>query len=260
MPELIEVEAYRRAADAVVGRRVRAVEAPDAWFVKGGLSPVDVVDAVTGRTVVGTGRRGKLMWLDLDDGHRLGVRFGMTGRIVVDGAGPIDALEYGPSRENPAWERFALVFSARRRLVVSDPRRLGGVELDPDLERLGPEASTVRAQVLGRSLAGSASPLKAVLLDQSRLAGVGNLIADETLWRAGLDPHRPAAAVAEREVSHLAGRLRATVRLLTRRGGSHTGDLQPQRHRGGVCPRCGGPLQRSTVGGRTTYWCPAEQW
>ena len=259
MPELIEVESYRQAADRVVGRKVRTVLAPDAWFLKGGATPSVVTAAVERRTVVGTGRRGKLMWLELDDGVRLGLRFGMTGRIVVDGFGPIDALEYGPTRQDPAWDRFGLEFVRGGRLVLSDPRRLGGVELDPDLSRLGPEASTVTRQDLGAALGTSTAPLKAVLLDQSRLAGVGNLIADETLWRAGLDPVRPAAGLASDEVAALARTLRSTVRLLTRRGGSHTGDLQVQRHRSGCCPRCGEPLERRTVGGRTTYSCPAEQ-
>ena len=259
MPELIEIESYRQAAELVVGRTVRTVVAPDAWFLKGGATPPVVVAAVERRTVVGTGRRGKLMWLDLDDGVRLGLRFGMTGRIVVDGVGPVEVLEYGPARQDPAWDRFALEFVRGGRLVVSDPRRLGGVELDPDLGRLGPEASTVSRQELAAALAGSAAPLKAVLLDQSRLAGVGNLIADETLWRAGLDPGRPASGLGPDEVAVLARTLRSTVRMLTRRGGSHTGDLQDQRHRAGHCPRCGAPLERRTVGGRTTYSCPAEQ-
>ena len=259
MPELIEVESYRQAAERVVGRKVRTVLAPDAWFLKGGATPSVVAAAVERRTVVGTGRRGKLMWLELDDGVRLGLRFGMTGRIVVDGFGPVDALEYGPSRQDPAWDRFGLEFVRGGRLVLSDPRRLGGVELDPDLSRLGPEASTVTRPELAAALHGSSAPLKAVLLDQSRLAGVGNLIADETLWRAGLDPVRTAGCVEADAVAGLARTLRSTVRLLTRRGGSHTGDLQEQRHRAGVCPRCGEPLERRTVGGRTTYSCPAEQ-
>lgn len=259
MPELIEVESYRQAAARVVGRRVRRVLAPDAWFLKRGATPSVVAAAVERRTVVGTGRRGKLMWLDLDDGVRLGLRFGMTGRIVVDGFGPVEALEYGPSRQDPAWDRFGLEFTRGGRLTMSDPRRLGGVELDPDLSRLGPEASTVTRAELAGALGSSSAPLKAVLLDQSRLAGVGNLIADETLWRVGLDPARPAGSLGTDDVASLARGLRSTVRLLTRRGGSHTGDLQDQRHRAGACPRCGAPLDRRTVGGRTTFSCPAEQ-
>jgi formamidopyrimidine-DNA glycosylase len=104
----------------------------------------------------------------------------------------------------------------------------------------------------------AAAPLKARLLDQERLAGVGNLLADEILWRAGLDPERRTPlSDAELRVLHRA--LRATLRQLGGRGGSHMGELMEQRHAGGRCPKDGTELRRATVGGRTTYWCPAHQ-
>ena len=112
---------------------------------------------------------------------------------------------------------------------------------------------------LGRALAGSSAPLKACLLDQSRVAGIGNLIADEVLWRAGLSPLRPAASLTPAEVRRLHRHLGGTLADLTGRGGSHLGDLMDERHRGGVCPKDGNPLSRSTVGGRTTWWCPTHQ-
>ena len=96
-------------------------------------------------------------------------------------------------------------------------------------------------------------------MDQARLAGVGNLLADETLWRAGLDPRRPAGSLTHSELRRLHRHLRAAVSDLISRGGSHAGDLMPARARGGVCPRDGSPLTRGTVGGRTTWWCPAHQ-
>jgi formamidopyrimidine-DNA glycosylase len=108
-------------------------------------------------------------------------------------------------------------------------------------------------------LAGSAAPLKARLLNQSCLAGVGNLIADEVLWRAGLAPVRPAASLSRNEVRRLHRHLGRTIADLIERGGSHRGDLMEQRHPGGICPRDGTALARSTVGGRTSWWCPAHQ-
>lgn len=259
MPELLEVEAYRRAAAAVVGRRIAAVRAPDAWFLKRGAGAGVVAEALTGAVVRSADRLGKLLLIRTDRPVVLGLRFGMTGRIVVDGEAPIGELEYGSSRFEPAWERFGLDFDGGGSLVVSDPRRLGGVELDPDLDALGPEASTLTVGQLRDALAGSRAPLKAVLLDQSRVAGLGNLLVDESLWRAGLDPARPASGLDEDERRRLARAVRSTVALLGRRGGSHTGDLQAQRHRDGHCPRCGAPLRRRTVGGRTTYSCPEHQ-
>jgi formamidopyrimidine-DNA glycosylase len=105
---------------------------------------------------------------------------------------------------------------------------------------------------------GTAAPLKARLMDQERLAGVGNLLADEILWRAGLAPGR-RTPLDDEEVRVLHRALRTTLRQLARRGGSHTGDLMEDRTVGRRCPRDGTELRRDVVGGRTTYWCPAHQ-
>lgn len=257
MPELIEVEGYRQAAERTVGRRIAAVHAPDTWYLKG-VDPAVIEAALTGRTVSGARRRGKLLLVDTD-GPVLGLRFGMTGRLVVDGFGPVEELAYGSSRDDPAWHRFGLSFDGGGELILIDSRRLGSVELDPDEERLGPDAATVGLDELRAVLDGSRAPLKARLMDQARLAGVGNLICDETLWRAGLDPARAAGSLSPEEQAHLHAHLVGTIAVLTERGGSHTGDLQDQRHRDGICPRCGTPLERRTVGGRTTYSCPQHQ-
>jgi formamidopyrimidine-DNA glycosylase len=142
---------------------------------------------------------------------------------------------------------------------MRDPRRLGGVSLDPDERALGVDAAAVRPAQLRDALAGSAAPLKARLMDQARLAGVGNLIADEVLYRASLDPARPAGSLDPAEVRRLHRHLRATIDELLERGGSHLGDLIPARGPGGTCPRDGTPLLRRTVGGRTTWSCPVHQ-
>ena len=109
---------------------------------------------------------------------------------------------------------------------------------------------------LAAALRGSEAPLKARLLDQSRVAGVGNLIADEVLWRAGLSPLRPAGSLSPAEVRRLHRHLRRTLDDLIERGGSHLGDLMEERHPGGRCPRDGTELVRSTVGGRTSLVVP----
>ena len=255
---MIEVEAYRQVTERTVGRAIAAVRAPDAWYLKGGTTVTALRRGLVGERVTGARRIGKLLLLDTT-GATLGLRFGMTGRLLVDGAGPIEQLEYSSGRQDPSWTRFALGFRAGGDLEVIDPRRLGGVVLDPGLDHLGPDALAVPLAELRRRLAGSRSPLKAWLLDQSRVAGIGNLLADEILWRAGLDPARAAAALDPTEVAHLHRHLRRTIRLLSERGGSHTGDLQVARARGATCPRDGAPLQRRTLGGRTTYSCPFHQ-
>jgi len=277
VPELPEVEAYRRLAEGAVGRTVEAVEVVDPRFVRGPATPADLVGAVTGRRVVSARRRGKLLIVDLgvsempasrDRGlgggsalppRRLGLRFGMTGRLLLDGHGPIDRLLYSSARDEPAWDRFGLRFTDGGTLVVRDPRLLGGVVLDPDEGGLGPDAATVRLSELTGAVGGRATPLKAALLDQGRIAGIGNLMADELLWRAGLAPGRLAGSLTGDEVARLHRFVRSTVRMLIARGGSHTGDLMPARVPGGRCPRDGAALVRSVVGGRTTWWCPEHQ-
>ena len=102
-------------------------------------------------------------------------------------------------------------------------------------------------------------PLKARLLDQRSISGVGNLLADETLWRARLSPRRPAGDLAPEELDALRRALRAATRSAIRKGGVHTGTFIAHRQRGGHCPRCRTALARATIGGRTTFWCPACQ-
>jgi formamidopyrimidine-DNA glycosylase len=259
MPELIEVEAYRQLAALVEGDVVADVDAPDRWYLKGGLVPEALAAATLGGRVGGVRRIGKLLLVDLEGRPTLGLRFGMTGRLLLDGRAALDHLEYGSAREEPAWDRLRLRFRGGSTLVVRDPRRLGGVSLDPDESALGVDALALGPDSLAAVLGSSTAPLKARLMDQSRVAGLGNLLTDELLWRAGLAPIRPAGSLDAQERATLANQVACTVRTLMARGGSHTGDLQGERHPGGVCPRDGTPLVRGVVGGRTTWWCPQHQ-
>jgi formamidopyrimidine-DNA glycosylase len=263
VPEVLEVEAYRRVAERASGRRVDAVEASDRWYLKGGLGPGVLREALVGAVLTGARRRGKLLLIDTDRGVVLGLRFGMTGRLLLfDGGGPpcdeVGPLLHAPAGDRPRWHRFGLRLTDGSHLVVTDPRRLGGVSLDPPLDRIGPEATEVTPQQLSGLLRGDRA-LKAILMDQRCVAGLGNLLTDEVLWRAELDPRRPAGTLDPAEAERLADVVRATLAELAARGGSHTGDLQQARRRGGRCPRCGSPLERAQLGGRTTYWCPSEQ-
>lgn len=259
MPELPEVERYRQLAELALYRSIVSVRAPDAWYLKRGLTAESVTVALEGARFTAARRRGKLMMLDTDAGPVLGLRFGMSGRLVVDGSAGIERLIYGRPGVEPRYERFAVGFAGGGDLVMDDPRRLGGVELDPDLSRLGPDAMGLTPGELRRALADSNAPLKARLLDQSRIAGVGNLIADEILWRAGISPLRPAGSLGPSALRRLHAALTAGLAELVERGGSHTGDLMEHRRPGGSCPRDGAPLTRATVGGRTSFWCPKHQ-
>jgi formamidopyrimidine-DNA glycosylase len=258
VPELVEVESYRRLAEQALHRAVASVQAADGWYLKGGTTAASLSAALVGEEFTAVRRIGKLLLLDTP-GVSLGLRFGMTGRLLVDGAASIDALIYSSSRPDPAFERFGLTFTDGGSLVVVDPRRLGGVELDPDEARLGPDAAAVGVAGLRDALASSRAPLKARLMDQRRLAGIGNLTADELLWRASLSPLREAGSLSPAEVRRLQRHLRSVLTELDEHGGSHTGRLMDHRRPGGVCPRDGTPLRRDTVGGRTTWWCPRHQ-
>jgi formamidopyrimidine-DNA glycosylase len=172
----------------------------------------------------------------------------MAGRIAID--------------EPPApngWDRFALDLAGGGRLALHDKRRLGRALLEPDFSHVGPDAAEVSRDAFRARVGRGSLPIKARLLDQGAIAGVGNLLADETLWRARLSPHRLAGELGAEDLDRLRRELRAATRSAIRRGGVHTGDLIPERRRGGSCPRCGTPLERGVVGGRTTYWCPECQ-
>ncbi|MBV9951937.1 MAG: formamidopyrimidine-DNA glycosylase [Acidimicrobiia bacterium] len=264
MPELIEVELYRQLAEGALDRTIAAVDAPDAWYLKRGTTAEELHSALEGRSFARARRTGKWLLLDIvgDGGEPsgvLGLHFGMSGRLLIDDTGPIERLEYAPDRSEAKWDRFALGFDDGGDLRMQDPRRLGAVELDPDEASLGTEASTITPAQLRSVLARSHAPLKARLLDQNHIAGIGNLLVDEMLWRAGLDPAREASSLSPAELRRLHRHLRTTIAELTARGGSHTGDLHQARVRGSTCPKDGTPLERRTIGGRTTYSCPRHQ-
>jgi formamidopyrimidine-DNA glycosylase len=261
LPELVEVEQARRLIEArAVGRGISSVDAPDAWYLKRGLTAAALDVALPGHRFTTARRRGKLLLLDTDgDGPTLALHLGMSGRVLIDGQAAGDPLIYGSNRENPLWHRFGLRFEDGGSLYLRDPRRLGAVELDPDEDRLGPDALDITRAELDRLVTRSRAPLKAVLMDQSRVAGLGNLMTDEVLWRAGLDPARPANSLNGRERARLHRAIARTVATLLERGGSHMGDHMSERFPGGRCPKDGTPLERRTVGGRTTYSCPRHQ-
>jgi formamidopyrimidine-DNA glycosylase len=283
LPELLEAESARALiAEHALGRAIRAVDAPDTWYLKRGLTPRGVKRALIGRSIVAARRRGKQLLLDTsasgrragippgserdhegerdrDLGPVLGLHLGMSGRVLIDGEAAGDPLLYASNRENTAWHRFTLRFDDGGSLAMRDPRRLGAVELDPEEDRLGVDALELTLAHLRSLLARSRAPIKAFLMDQARIAGLGNLLCDEILWRAGIAPTRPAMSLDAGEQARLQRAIGTTLRTLGKRGGSHTGDLMVARMPGGHCPRDGAPLVRTAVGGRTTFFCPVHQ-
>lgn len=248
---------YRRGAASLVGRTISAVEAPDDWYLKG-VDAEAVREALLGATIEDLSRIGKLMVADTSS-VSVGLRFGMTGIPLIDGSPVIAELEYSSKRLDPEWNRFGLQFEGGGSFAMNDPRRLGGVELEPDLDALGPDAWAVTDEELLAIFGRYRVACKALLLNQKRIAGIGNLLADELLWRTGISPLRPANEVPHAAVIRLAETLSPMLAELYERGGSNSGDHFPERSEAGRCPRDGAEMAHATVGGRSTWWCPAHQ-
>ena len=263
MPEGLEAEIWRTSLEVTVGRTV-----VDAW-VDDRVVPPDLVDRITGHRIDSVRRVGKVVLIDTVDGPTIGLHFGMTGRVIVDGIAPIDRLQYASARDEPEWDRLRL-FASRRAaspalvgppaIRLNDPRRLGHVSLDADLSALGVDMMAVTSARLRAAIGRRQPAIKTLLLDQSAVAGLGNMCADEVLWWAGIDPHRAAATLTDDEVRRLASAIRRRLPIMLRRGGSHTGVLAPDVR--AACPPCerdGVPLRRDVIGGRTAVWCPEHQ-
>jgi formamidopyrimidine-DNA glycosylase len=254
VPEGLEAEIWRTAMEVTVGRAIEA-----AWVDERVAAP-GFVDAVTDTTIRGVRRAGKMVLVDTD-GPTIGLHFGMTGRVVIDGVAPIARLQYASGRDDPEWDRLRVFAGADVAAIrFNDPRRLGHVSLDPDVSALGVDFTSVTAARLGRAIAGRRSAIKTVLLDQTVVAGLGNMCADEVLWWAGIDPHRTADTLDAGELDRLAHAVRGRLPIMLRRGGSHRGTLSPAvRAECPPCDRDGGPLRRDTIGGRTAVWCARHQ-
>lgn len=277
VPELPEVETARAVIErAALGRRIADVDDSDTYECRP-HRPGDIRQALVGRRLTAAHRRGKTMWCDTSGvgrsrtpGPVLGIHLGMAGRILVtDRRGHLDeggdwaGTGYGgagdPASHRPQWDRFTIDFTDGGTLRLFDKRRLGRVRLDPDLDGLGPDAMDVGAAAFRDRVGRGTAPVKARLLDQSVVAGVGNLLADELLWRARVDPRARVDTLDDRALARVHRSLRAAVRDAVRKGGVHTGTVIPYRRDGAECPRCGAPMVPGVVGGRATWWCSREQ-
>lgn len=272
MPELAEVEFYRkRWALAATGERVELVHANAGKRLFRGTDGPMLRAALTGATLADSEARAKQMLFRFSGDAWLGLHLGMSGELFTTGR------DYRAERHD-----HLILFTSRRALVFRDPRMFGRVLL-----HRGPAApgwwTAIAPAILSPKFTAAAvgdflqrrrrAPIKAVLLMQERFPGVGNWMADETLWRAGIHPARRAGSLRPGEVTALWRECRRVCRLaldaIAGRGDHLPADLNvgiPRSwlflHRwepGGSCPRTGRPLARATIGGRTTCWCPARQ-
>jgi len=245
-----------------LGRPIVDVDDSDTYVCRP-HAPGEIRAALVGRRLTAVHRRGKSMWCDTS-GPVLGIHLGMSGRMVfADGHGEeIDGGDYwerGRRLGDHRFLRFALTFADGASLLLIDPRRLGRVRLDPPVEALGPDARDVTRDQFRALMARGTAPVKARLLDQEAVAGIGNLLADQVLWLAKVNPARPVDELSRVRVDRLYAAVHDAVEAAVEGGGVHTLSVVPAREPGGRCPRCGAAMRRGTVGGRTTWWCSREQ-
>jgi len=279
MPELPEVETVMRGLrERLEGRVIRhaAAHRPDLrWKLPEGFART-----LTGARVNGFRRRGKYILMRLDGGRSVLLHLGMSGRIVLsraDGSEPPVLHEHLVLETDDGW-----------RLGFIDPRRFGAADLVPTSEEdshrllagLGPEPldDDFDAATLSAALAGKRTPIKAALLDQSVVAGLGNIYVCEALFRACISPRRLASSVAGQRAARLVPAIRATLTEAIAAGGSSLrdyvqpdGDLGYFQHawkvygrEGARCGRCPGPpncagIRRILQSGRSTFYCPRTQ-
>jgi len=277
VPELPEVEEARRlAARVAVGRRIVGVWCAADPIVVEGATPARVSAALRGRQVRAARRHGKHLWLELDRRPWLLMHFGMTGGLHAP-ARPSLRLRSSRGAPSAGWPprfvKLRLTFDDGGELAMADARRLGRIRLrrdprqEPPLAGLGFDAyhelpPAARFLTLLRE---RTAPLKAVLLDQTFAAGVGNWIADEVLYQARLDPRRPARTLSAEEASRLRRRLHVVLTTAVRLGAD--GDRYPRswlfHHRWDHDPLArtasGARIRWETIAGRTTAWAPAIQ-
>jgi formamidopyrimidine-DNA glycosylase len=287
MPELPEVETVvRQLEPEVEGRRIERLEVLDERWSRP-VPPQELGATVSGSTIEHLGRRGKYILMGLDGGRTLVMHLRMTGNLILrEGEEMLDPSEgrrlYESERSTEERHlRARFVLDDDRELWFTDPRRFGEAFLidDDRLEerfaKLGvePFSPEFTAKALGEKAAGRTAPLKSFLLDQSTVAGVGNIYADEALFRAQLHPLSPAGSMKPDHLEALRDAVIAALEAGIDAGGSSIDDYRDARgekgsmqdeflvhtREGEDCRRCGGTIVRIVVGGRSTYFCPGCQ-
>jgi formamidopyrimidine-DNA glycosylase len=287
LPELPEVETVRRGlAPVMEGRRILAAEVrrPDLRWP----FPPDMAARLTGARVLRLGRRSKYILAELDRGETLILHLGMSGRMLISVP---EAERTAPGifhHHHPAPEKHdhvVLDMEGGARITFNDARRFGsmdlvasdGVEGHRLLAGLGPEplGNAFHEGYLVAALKGRASPVKAALLDQRIVAGLGNIYVCEALFRAGIAPWRKAGRIAAPRVAALVPVIRAVLEEAIAAGGSslrdyrqaggelgyfqHTFRVYGREGEGCLAPGCGGVVRRMVQGGRSSFWCPLCQ-
>jgi formamidopyrimidine-DNA glycosylase len=271
MPELPEVETIRRQLEPeLVGRRIESVEVLDERLTRP-VPPREVERACAGRRIEAAERRGKYLLLRLDGDRSLVMHLRMTGNLIL-----------GDPGEDVRYLRAVIRLEGGATLLFTDARRFGTAVVldDDDLEEymapragIEPLSERLTAEQIGALAEGRRAPLKSFLLVQSGIAGIGNIYADEALWRAQLHPLSPAGSMRPEHWERLRKGIVDTLEAGLANGGASIDDYRDARGEEGrmqdeflvhtreglPCLRCGTEVRRIVVGGRSTYFCPGCQ-
>jgi formamidopyrimidine-DNA glycosylase len=265
MPELPEVAiTVARLRERALGRTITAVQVPDPRILQRD-APEAWAERLTGRCIVGTGRKGKYFWLELSDGQSLVGHLRMTGKMVVREADE-EPMPY-PRFRAELDEGGALVFSDARRFGQLWPAAAGERARMPALAALGPDAldEPPTGEAWHAVAQATRRPIKVLLMDQQVVGGLGNICAAEILFRAGIAPERPARSLSRAECDRIAAitpeYLRWAIAAQSHRDlkliGEHGAEnvFALYRRAGQPCPQCGTPIQRAVIAQRGTYFC-----
>ena len=284
MPELPEVECLRRSLEPhLLGRTITAatLHRRDICEVFGSRRRVTPADLLQGLTISELGRRGKQLSILSSEGPVLILHLGMTGQLLFSPSPPRGGPRRG-DQESPASDHIHATWTLPNgQLRFRDPRRFGGLWTFPSLDSLlttrwsalGPDALAITPDQLAQALKGSRRHIKAALLDQGVLAGVGNIYADESLFLAGISPRRLASALKPAQIDALAAAICQTLSRSVSTGGSTLRDYRDANGQAGSsqlshavygrsgdpCIRCSTRLRHAQVAQRTTVWCPSCQ-
>ena len=268
MPELAEVDYFRKQWNPGLGHRIEAVAIHDQKRIFRGIDPKQFVAALTGATLERSEARGKqMLFVAKKRGAKtqawLGLHLGMTGKLLVERA------DFQPARHD-----HLVLRQAKHALVFQDARMFGRVLFAESKDapkwwaKLPPELLSSDFTVQGLEIflkRRARAPIKAVLLMQERFPGIGNWMADEILWRAAIHPKQPAGSLDAARTKTLYREIRWVCREAMRIIGKDFSDppdswlFNHRWEKGGTCPRTGTKLQHATIGGRTTCWSPARQ-
>lgn len=257
MPELPDVEIFKKEADKALGKKVDSVEIKDRDFV--GASRRKFKSSIVEKKLDRSFRKGKYLFLVTENEKAVALHFGMTG-----------SLEY-LSGNDPAPEYTKCIFHLTKgyQLCYSSKRKLGSVEVSSDTEKyideagIGPDALEIGKKEFTEKLSKSRSMVKSFLMDQSSVAGIGNIYSDEILFQAGVHPKKKCSELSREKAEEIFRKMRRILKKAIEKDAKveelPRSYLLPRRKEGKSCPKCKGRIRKIKVSGRSGYYCPSCQ-